>query len=138
MKTYTAAELAEIIELHHKWLSGEGGGVRADLRYANLAYVDLRYADLRYADLMDISSLWGAVGNLSEIKSIQCDKWEVTYTEDRLQIGCQFYKIEEWWAFSDKEIALMDGSALAWWAIWKPIIRLIIETSPATPQKKAE
>ena len=123
MKTYTAAELAEIINSHVKWINGEKGGERANLRYA---------------DLVGIRSLCGAVGNLSEIKSIQCDKWEVTYTAEKLQIGCQFHDIAEWWAFSDKEIMRMDEYALEWWKIWKPIIKLIIETSPATPQVKAE
>ena len=37
MKTYTAEELAEIIEKHHKWLDGDGGE-RANLRSADLSY----------------------------------------------------------------------------------------------------
>ena len=58
MKIYTQEELASILDLHAKWLRGENGGIRADLRdtnlrYANLRYANLRYADLRYADLRD-------------------------------------------------------------------------------------
>lgn len=62
----TRTELSEILERHRKWLAGEAGGQRADLRYAdlcganlcsanlssaNLSNADLRRVDLRYADL---------------------------------------------------------------------------------------
>ena len=65
MKTFTTEELAEIIIKHHSWLNNEEGGERADLSYANLRYA---------------KSIRGAVGNMSEVKSIQCDYWSVTYT----------------------------------------------------------
>lgn len=79
VKEMTQCDLNTIIQLHEKWLRGELGGKKADLRYANLSYADLRgadlsgadlsganlrYADLRYADLryanVDFSSwpLW--------------------------------------------------------------------------------
>jgi len=171
MKTFTAVELAEVIEKHHKWLAGDEAGERADLRYADLSSTDLRYANLRYADLSyaDLSyadlryanlsyadlryanlsstnlsyatlsyanlryakSIWGAIGNMSEVKSIQCDYWPVTYTAERMQIGCQFHTLEEWWNFGDSEISSMDPMASSWWKIWKPILKTIIETSPA-------
>ena len=47
----TQCDLNTIIQLHEKWLRGELGGKKADLRYANLSYADLRGADLRGADL---------------------------------------------------------------------------------------
>jgi uncharacterized protein YjbI with pentapeptide repeats len=47
----SAEKLAEILGLHLKWLRGEPGGERADLRSANLGYADLRYANLRSANL---------------------------------------------------------------------------------------
>ena len=47
----TRTELSEILERHRKWLAGEAGGQRADLRGANLCGADLRYADLSGADL---------------------------------------------------------------------------------------
>ena len=43
--------LKRIVELHGKWLRGEDGGERADLRFANLRSADLRSADLRSAKL---------------------------------------------------------------------------------------
>ena len=47
----TRTELSEILERHRKWLAGEAGGQRADLREADLRGADLCGADLRYADL---------------------------------------------------------------------------------------
>ena len=44
-------EIKAILEKHAKWVRGEGGGERADLRNADLRYADLRNADLRNADL---------------------------------------------------------------------------------------
>ncbi|MGR1218539.1 pentapeptide repeat-containing protein [Metapseudomonas otitidis] len=123
----------------------------ANLRYANLRDADLRDADLRYAnlssanlsganlsgadlsgaDLRDARSLWGVIGNLSEIKSVQCDLWPVTYTAEHMQIGCQLHLLSEWWAFGDEEISRMDSEALEWWKVWKPILKKIIKASPA-------
>ena len=40
-----------ILEKHAKWIRGEDGGERADLRNANLRGANLRNADLRGADL---------------------------------------------------------------------------------------
>ena len=47
----TRTELSEILERHRKWLAGEAGGQRADLRYADLRETNLRGADLRGANL---------------------------------------------------------------------------------------
>jgi hypothetical protein len=193
MKTYTAAELAEIIESHGKWLRGEKGGSRADLcgadlcgadlrsaalfradlrsadlfgadlfgadlRGANLRGANLRSANLRSADLFGAdlrganlrsadlfganlfgANLFGAdlrcMGNMNNIKTIQADIWQVGYTHDTLQIGCQRHLIAEWQVFSDEEIGRMDSRALSWWEIWKPILMNIIEVSPANPTK---
>ena len=44
-------KIKEILEKHKKWLLGEGGGERADLRGADLCSANLRNADLRGADL---------------------------------------------------------------------------------------
>ncbi|MNZ87362.1 hypothetical protein D3C78_1062160 [compost metagenome] len=74
------------------------------------------------------------------MKAIQADIWPVTYTATHMQIGCQFHTLIEWWAFNDEEISGMDSKALAWWAVWKPILQRIIEASPAVPggEKPAE
>jgi uncharacterized protein YjbI with pentapeptide repeats len=226
MKSYTAAELAEVIELHGKWLRDDDGGSRAnlyganlshanlsranlygaDLSRANLSHADLSGANLSGADLYganlyganlsganlsgadlyganlyganlsganlygaDLSgaNLYGAdlsranlsgadlsradlyganlshanlsranlrcMGNLDNIKTIQADRWQIGYTHDTLQIGCQCHLITEWWAFSDDEISRMDSKALAWWGVWKPILQAMIAASPAAP-----
>ena len=44
-------ELQEILDAHKKWIKGEDGGVRANLRGADLRGADLRGAGLRGADL---------------------------------------------------------------------------------------
>ena len=51
MKTYTTAELNDILSKHELWLKDDPSGVRADLSGADLSDADLRDADLRGADL---------------------------------------------------------------------------------------
>src|SRR5438045_2655447 len=46
-------ELKNVLDLHRKWVLGEGGGSRADLRDADLGGQDLREADRGEADLRD-------------------------------------------------------------------------------------
>lgn len=47
----TQNELDKILQSHQKWLAGEDGGSRANLRDANLRGADLRAANLRGANL---------------------------------------------------------------------------------------
>lgn len=61
LKTYTPAELAEILEAHRKHQRGAPDGVRADLSYADLSYADLRGANLSGANL-------GGAKNLPEFQ----------------------------------------------------------------------
>lgn len=51
LKKISKEELREKLELHRKWLRGEEGGVKLDLRNTNLSYVNLESANLNYADL---------------------------------------------------------------------------------------
>ena len=51
MRKITGSELRDILREHKRWLNGEGGAKRANLRDADLRYVDLSGADLRNADL---------------------------------------------------------------------------------------
>ena len=124
---------------------------RANLRYADLRYADLRYADLRYADLSsadlsranlryadltgaylkgaDLSSadLMNCIGNNRRISTLQAGKYIINLYDDRLQIGCKNYSINEWLSFDDATIEEMDSGALDWWKVWKPIIINILE-----------
>ena len=47
----TDAEIKQVLDSHQKWINGEDGGERADLREANLRWADLRGPDLRGTDL---------------------------------------------------------------------------------------
>ena len=98
----------------------------ANLRDANLLGANLEDANLRDANLRD------AKGNKKQVKSLQIEKYDISYTSEALQIGCENHKITDWWDFDDKRILVMDGrDALKWWRKWKPILQQIIETSPA-------
>lgn len=145
MKTYTAVQLSEILAKHKAWLVGEPGGERADLSsanlssanlrsanlsYANLSSANLSYADLRSADL-SYAGFYDTVGNMIEVKSLQCDTYQVTYTAKYMQIGCQNHEITKWFEFGDDEIKRMDSQAFKWWTVWKPILQSIIKASPA-------
>ena len=104
--------------------------IYADLSYANLSYANLRGADLRGANL-SYANLKYCIGNMKQVKTLQCDTWLVIYTSTHLNIGCQTHTIDKWFDFSNGEISSMDKEALTWWKVWKPILKNIIEVSPA-------
>ncbi len=52
MRSLTQSEI-QILQRHAKFLAGEEGGERADLRGANLSWADLREANLRGANLRE-------------------------------------------------------------------------------------
>ena len=106
----------------------------ADLSDANLSDANLSDANLSSANLSD-ADLWGVFGNMRHIKSLQTEKYTITYTATILQIGCKRFTIDEWKNFDDKTISRMDSGALEWWTKWKPIIMQIIEMSPCEPTK---
>jgi len=99
----------------------------ADLSHTNLMGTNLSYANLRYAYLMG-ANLWNTIGNRREIKTIQTETYNINYTKNIIQVGCENHTIKEWFNFSDKEIIKMDGKeALVWWRKWKPILKEIIQ-----------
>ncbi len=107
----------------------------ATLRDAILRRADLRGVDLRDADLRDV------IGNGREIKTVLTNVWIVTYTADIMQIDCQRHAIKDWWGFDDTTISDMtylNSKTLEWWRQWKPILRQIIVTSPATQTNNKE
>ena len=115
----------------------------ADFRYATLYGADLSNADLGNADLGNADlrnvALNGVFGNMKHVKSLQIEKYRITYTSEILQIGCQRHTIEEWKNFDNKSILKMGGKeALEWWDKWKQIIMQIIEMSPCEPTKEDE
>ena len=109
----------------------------ANLTRANLTRANLTRADLWGANLMDANltraDLWGAIGNMREVKSAQFDRWHVTYTADVLQIGCQHHAIDLWRKADPRWIAKMDPDALEWWGKYGALVLAMIDASPAKP-----
>ena len=115
--------------------------IRADLKGANLSFANLRDADMSGADMYNANlicsdlrhvKLSDCLGNMIEIKSLQLDTYNIVYTHDRLQIGCENHNINDWFMFDDKKIEDMDVGALSWWRKYKDYIKLTLEISPAT------
>ena len=106
----------------------------ADLRCAYLRNAYLRNADLRNANLRCADLL--CIGNMKEIKTLQIDTWQIGYTHDTLQIGCQTHRIDKWRKWDTeagrKWIEQMDDKALAWAERNLDLVLLIIDTNPAT------
>ena len=135
-------ELKNVLAKHKLCLDTDGreGEIanlyRADLQGADLSGAQLRYANLAEAGLeganLKDARLWGTIGNMKEIKSLQLDKYPVTYTADRLQIGFRNHSIEEWRGFSDDDIQWINLD-LDWWKKYRSHIFQTIELSPATP-----
>ena len=115
----------ELADLSGAYLYG------VNLERADLTRADLYGAKLEGANLKD-TKLWGTIGNMREIKSLQLDKYSVTYTADRLQIVRENRSIEEWKGFSDGDIEMINID-LDWWENYREVIFHIIDLSPATP-----
>jgi uncharacterized protein YjbI with pentapeptide repeats len=81
----------------------------ADLRGADLRGVNLQGADLRGVNLQ------GCVGNGKEIKHTTEYFWNISWTKNVLQIGCQQYSVSEWSDFNDEQISKMAHGALEFW-----------------------
>ena len=116
MRIISEQELKAILDKHNKYLKGEEGGERANLRYANLRYANLRsanlsYADLSYADLsyanlrsanlsyadLSYANLRSANLSYANLVLFQFQRHQAFYTLDgTLRIGCQVMPITEW------------------------------------------
>ena len=102
MRTVTKKELVKIIDLHQKWLKGEGGE-RANLSSANLRSADLSSANLRSANLSsaDLSS----AKNLLAIEDFINDSFKKT--KDGIIVFKTFsevYTQRDDWAIKPKSI----------------------------------
>ena len=128
---------------------------RANLRGANLWGANLEGAYLEEANL-EGAYLWGAnleeanlrganleeanltcFGNMKEIRTMQVDTWEIGYTADTLQVGCQRHPIDKWRKWDTvagrKWIEQMDSKALEWADRNLGLVLQIIDANPATP-----
>ncbi len=120
----------------------------ADLSGAYLSGSDLRWCDLRWCDLFGYNlcgcDLRGAdlrcTGNMREIKTLQIERWEIGYTSDTLQIGCERHAVSKWRKWDTpagrKWIAKMDLEASRWAERLLPLVLQIIDASPAVPTGK--
>jgi len=119
-------ELQRILE------EARASGEQPNLREANLSWANLSGEDLSEANLSG-ANLRGVHGNNKEIKSLHIfEEYDIAYTFERLQIGCENHAIDEWWEFDDERILEMDGrKALKFWRKNKELIKQIIEHSPA-------
>jgi hypothetical protein len=95
----------------------------ADLSNANLMDADLRCADLMGANLWGTDlrgvNLRDAIGKVYQITGL-C--WQVIFTENQIQIGCEIHPVEEWRTFSNERIAKMGDEALEFWQEYKQYI----------------
>jgi len=98
----------------------------AILRYANLSGTNLLDANLTCADLYG-ANLRGTIGNMSEVRSMYLEPFNVAFTKDFLQIDCEGHLIKEWENFSDEDIDNMNIHALTFWKRWKKTIFSSIE-----------
>ncbi len=83
-------ELKNILELHKKWVLGEGGS-RADLSSANLRSANLRYADLSSADLRS-ANLSSADLSYADLRSADLRYADLRYAKFE-EIIKDFYKV---------------------------------------------
>ena len=109
----------------------------ANLTRANLAGACLTRANLAGACLAD-ACLWGTSGNMVEVRSMQVDRWAVTWTtsfdgEVIVQIGCQRHPLRLWEKSDPRWIAAMDSRATEWWAKWREPLLAIVKANPAVP-----
>ena len=65
----TYEELKIILEKHKRWINGEDGGERANLRESNLSGADLRLSDLSGADLSGANLRESNLSGANMIKS---------------------------------------------------------------------
>jgi len=86
---------------------------RADLRGVNLKGADLRGADLKGAYLRDEITI-----DRNPIQ-ISGAYWDIIIWDEHMQIGCEFYSLNDWFNFNDARINRMDQGALTFWQQWK-------------------
>ena len=122
MRTFTKAQLKEILAKHKAWLNNEDGGERADLRSADLSSANLSSADLSYADLRSANLSFLQSANGKELACMNAGKYQVVLSKESIAIGCKLFTVEKWKEFNDATISMMDDGALEWWIKWKDFV----------------
>ena len=100
----------------------------ADLCGADLSGANLSWANLSRADLSGAKNLahvrWGS-DQVTTIAPVffTGSTWPVFITDRHIKIGCEVHTTDAWEAFTDREIAEMDGATAArFWAQWKDAV----------------
>ena len=114
MKSYTEAELTEILKLHRMWLSDEENGKRANLRYANLRGADLGDANLRGADLSNANLSQSNLLHVYGVETFSVDnigtyRGRATFIPkfNKVFAGCWTGTLE---AFKEKGLEMNEGN----------------------------
>jgi len=111
---------------------------KIDLSGANLSGANLSDANLSDANLRDAylsgADLRGADGEKIIIEKIPIqvltDTYNIIVFDAHMKIGCEFHSLADWWKFSDKRIAEMDGTkARHFWKIWKEPLKAICKAN---------
>jgi hypothetical protein len=92
--------LKEILDKHKKWLNGEEGGERADLRDSDLSGARLRHSNLNYSNLSG-SDLRGSDLSGSDLREVNLDysAWSLwcgslkAYVDDRIAIQLLYHTL---------------------------------------------
>ncbi len=98
------------------WVSGNAW-VYGDAKATDNAKIS------RSAEVYGVAEIFGnaKVSNLRLINIIGL-KWNITISDNHIQIGSKLHKIKEWQNFSDEKVAQMSDDELSWWEIYKDII----------------
>ena len=106
MKKLTQSEIREKLQKHNRWLNGEDGGEKADLRDSNLRGSDLRGSDLSDSDLSG-SDLRGSDLSGSDLRGSDLSGSDLDFScwplwcgglnvkiDDRLAIQLLFHSVQ--------------------------------------------
>jgi hypothetical protein len=94
-------------------------------RFENGARANLRHADLWGANLEDANLRYIVGQGSKQMVCVQTPYWAVVMTPDQMAIGCEQHAITDWWTFDEDRIGYMDGEAIEFWRIWKPVLQQI-------------
>lgn len=89
-------------------------------------------------------TLTGNAFNHIKLRNVPCagrittPTWNVDYTSDWMQIGCQGFSIKAWRDFTDDQINYMDDEALGWWKKWKDTIFAIVDSTASNYPEVAD
>jgi hypothetical protein len=81
-----------------------------------------------YGDAQVSGSAWVSGDASKSPSNIIGLRYNITITDDIIQIGCEKHTINEWSDFDDRAILKMDGKeSLDWWKKYKPFIMQICD-----------